>query len=103
MRPSPNGLDLLARHVILAAEEDLRRSLRDVRLDPELLVTLYLRVREVLERSELDDAATADELAITIFFTASAWQPNNEAPIEVLPSLHQVVSRTLENMKEGKP
>ena len=62
MRPSPNGLDLLARHVILAAEEDLRRSLRDVRLDPELLGTLYLRVREVLERSELDDAATADEL-----------------------------------------
>jgi hypothetical protein len=103
MRPSPNGLDLLARHVILAAEEDLRRSLRDVQLDPELLGTLYLRVREVLERSELEDIATAEELAMAIYFTASAWQPNSEAPVEILLSLHQVISRTLENMKEGKP
>jgi hypothetical protein len=103
MRPSANGLDLLARHVILASEDDLRSSLRGVRLDAELLGTLYLRVREVLERSELNDLATAEELAMAIYFTATAWQPEGDAPVELLLSLHGVISRTLEQMKEGKP
>jgi hypothetical protein len=102
MRPSPNGLDLLARHVILAAEEDLRRSLRGVHLDAELLGALYLRVREVLERSGVDDAATAEELAMSIYFTATAWQPNGDAPVDLLLSLHGVISKTLEQLKEGK-
>ncbi len=102
MRPTPNGLDLLARHVILGCEDDLRRSLRGVQLDAELLGTLYLRVRGVLERSELDDTATAEELAMSIFFTATAWQPEGDAPVGLLLSLHSDISRTLEQMKEGK-
>ncbi len=102
MRPSANTLDLLARQVIRAGEEDLRRGLGDVQIDRELLGALYLRVREVLERSDTDDVATAEELAMAIYFTASAWQPNGDAPVELLMSLHQVVSRTLEEMKEGK-
>ena|SRR6266498_6128729 len=102
MRPSANTLDLLARQVIRAGEEDLRRGLGDVQIDRELLGALYLRVREVLERSDTDDVATAEELAMAIYFTASAWQPNGDTPVELLMSLHQVVSRTLEEMKEGK-
>src|SRR6266536_1412448 len=100
MRPSPNGLDLLARHVILGCEDDLRRSLRGVLLDAELLGTLYLRVREVLERSELGDIATAEELAMSIYFTATAWQPDGDAPVALLLSLHSDISKTLEQLKE---
>ncbi|HEV2721095.1 MAG TPA: hypothetical protein VG323_13825 [Thermoanaerobaculia bacterium] len=103
MRPTQTGLDLLARHVILGCEDDLRRSLRGVQLDAELLGALYLRVRAVLERSELDDIATAEELAMSIFFTATAWEPKGDAPVDLLLSLHSDVSRTLEQMKEGRP
>jgi len=101
MRPSANGLDLLARHVILGCEDDLRRSLRGVRLDAELLGALYLRVREIFGRSAIEDIATAEELAMAIYFTATAWQPDGDAPVALLLSLHTDISKTLDTMKEG--
>lgn len=95
MNPPPKTLDLLARRIMRAAEEDLRHWLGIAQLDHELLGELYIRVRETLERCPMTDRADVEELALTIYLTASAWQSKSEAPVELLLSLHQVIERTL--------
>jgi hypothetical protein len=96
MSRSPNGLDLLARRLMRAAEEDLRSWLGVAQLDHELLGALYLRLREVLERSaKPDDDDTVQELALAIYLTASAWQSKSDAPVDLLVSLRREISKTL--------
>jgi cytochrome c5 len=92
----------VARRVIRAAEEDLRRWIGPAQLDNDFLAALYLRVREAFERScPGDNDAIVDDVALVIYLTASAWQPGNAPPLALLSSLHQVIGKTLEeeNMK----
>lgn len=103
MKEASHALDLLARRLMHATEEDLRRWLQVTQLDYELLGTLYLRVRETLERAEpvLDDDAI-EELVLTIYLTASAWQSRSEAPTDVLLSLRSAIAETLNHETEAR-
>jgi hypothetical protein len=95
MRHSPERSDLLARRLMRAAEEDLRSWLVVARLDHELLGALYLRLLEVIERSQVPDDDTVEELALAIYLTASAWQTKSDAPVDLLVSLRSGISKTL--------
>jgi hypothetical protein len=95
MRHSHEDPDLLVRRLMRAAEEDLRSWLVVRQLDHELLGVLYLRLLEVLERSELPNDETVEELALAIYLTASAWQTKSDAPVDLLVSLRSGISRTL--------
>jgi cytochrome c6 len=78
------------------------RFRRPAQIDNDLLGTLYLSVREVLERGQpAGDDATVDDVALTIYLTVSAWQAGPQPPLALLESLHQVISRTIkeESMK----
>jgi mono/diheme cytochrome c family protein len=100
--PHAKEVDTLARRLIRAAEESLRRWIGVGQLDNDFLGTLYLRVREVLERGQpAGDEATLDDVALTIYLTASAWQAGPEPPLALLSSLHQVIRQTVkeEGMK----
>jgi hypothetical protein len=92
-----NALDLLARRIIRASEEDLRHWLGVVQLDHDLLGTLYLQVRAALDRCQSpDDAVAVEELALTMLLTASAWRTGNEGSAEtILSGLHRAISTTL--------
>jgi len=95
-------LDAVARRLICAAEEDLRRWLGSAQIDNDFLGMIYLRVREALERNpSADTEAIVDDIALTIYLTASAWQGGPEAPLAILPSLHEVIRETIkeESMK----
>lgn len=95
MSHSPKGIDLLARRLIRAAEEDLRSWLVVGQLDHELLGALYLRLLEVLERSDAPNDDTVEELALAIYLTASAWQSKSNASVDLLVSLRCEISKTL--------
>jgi hypothetical protein len=99
MRRDPNTLDHLTRRLIQSAEKDLRAFLQVPRLEQELVAILYLRLRHLVENS--DDDAVADELALSIYLTASAWQASAEPPVDLLESLHRTIGATLES--ELKP
>jgi hypothetical protein len=89
-------LDVVARRMIRAAEEGLRRWIGVRQIDNDLLGTLYLRVREVLEGGQSsDDDGLVEDIKLTIYLTASAWQSGGEPPLDFLSSLHQVIARTL--------
>ncbi len=91
----PKALDAVARRLIRAAEEDLRQWIAVRDLDNDLLGALYLRVLETLERQATCDEAAVDDIALTIYLTLSAWQPNGSPPLHLLASLHQVVGAAL--------
>jgi hypothetical protein len=88
-------LDDVARRLIRASEEDLRRWMGTGQLESDLLSALYLRVREVLERGAADGDAMVEDIALTIYLTASAWQARAEPPLNLLTSLHRVIAVTL--------
>ena len=89
-------VDTVARRLIRATEEDLRRSIGSAQLDNDFLAVLYLRVREILERGyRVDDEATVDDVALTIYLTASAWRGGNAPPLALLSSLHQVIGKSI--------
>jgi hypothetical protein len=91
-------LDIIARRLIRASEEDLRRWIGVSRLDNDLLGTLYLRVREVLERDQ--DAADddlAEDITLTMYLTAAAWKLREDPQLELLPGLQQMLSSILAN------
>lgn len=94
MAQPSQALDVVARRMIRASEEGLRRWIGVHQLDNDLLGALYLRVREVLERGQLDEDMVED-VTLTIYLTASAWQSSNEPPLEFLSSLHEVIAKTL--------
>lgn len=56
---------------------------------------LYLSVLETLERQVTCDEAAIDDIALTIYLTVSAWQPNGAPPLQLLASLHQVIAVAL--------
>ena len=96
MARPPKGLDLLTRRLMRAAEEDVRSWLGVPQLDHELLGALYVRLREVLERSAIpSDDDTVQELALAIYLTASAWQSKSDAPVDLLVSLRREIATTL--------
>lgn len=95
MTRSPKGIDLLARRLMRAAEEDLRSWLAVSQLDHELLGALYLRLLEVLEHSDAPDDDTVEELTLAIYLTASAWQSKSDAPVDLLVALRREISKTL--------
>lgn len=96
MTQPTKALDAMARRLIRAAEEDLRGWIGVRQLDNDLLGTLYLRVREVLENGEsAGDQAKVDDVALTIYLTASAWQSAGKPPLALLSSLHHVIAKTL--------
>lgn len=95
MTRSPKGIDLLARRLMRAAEEDLRSWLAVSRLDQDLLGALYLRLLEVLQRSDASDDDTVEELTLAIYLTASAWQSKSDAPVDLLVALRREISKTL--------
>lgn len=95
MTQAPRPLDVVARRVIRAAEEDFRQWIAVRDLDSDLLGTLYLRVLETLERQTRCDEAAVDDVALTIYLTISAWQPDGAPPLHLLTSLHRVVAATL--------
>lgn len=93
MKRDPGTYDRLARRLIQSVEKDLREFLGVPRLEQELVAILYLRLRHLVEACDEDGAV--DELALAIFLTASAWQANDEPPVDLLPSLHQNIGATL--------
>jgi hypothetical protein len=99
MRRDPNSLDRLTRRLIQAAEKDLREFLRVPKLEQEFVAILYLRLRQLVE--SCDDDGAADELALSIYLTASAWLASAEPPVDLLTSLHQTIGATLDS--ELKP
>lgn len=98
MNQAANVLDVTARRVIRASEEDLRRWMP---VDNDLLGAIYLQVREALDRAPSPDDA-ADDVALAIYLTASAWNANGSVPLALLSSLHQVIARTLEKENSMK-
>jgi hypothetical protein len=89
-------LDVVARRMIHAAEEGLRRWIGAGQIDNDLLGTLYLRVREVLEGGQLSDRdGLVDDITLIIYLTASTWQSGGEPPLDFLSSLRQAIARTL--------
>ena len=91
-------LDIVARRLIRASEGDLRRWIGVSQLDNDLLGTLYLRVREVLERGEdADDDELAEDVTLTMYLTAAAWKLREDPQLELLPALQQMLSTVLAN------
>jgi hypothetical protein len=89
----PNTLDRVARRLVQASEKDLRHFLGLKRLDPELVANLYLQVRNVVDR--WDEEGAVDELALAIYLTATTWESNVTAPVNLLTSLHLAIETTL--------
>jgi len=87
-------LDAVARRLIRASEEGLRRWIGVTQLENDLLGSLYLRVREVLDRETWDDEMVED-LTLTIYLTASAWHTCDEPPLQFLSRLHETIAETL--------
>jgi hypothetical protein len=94
MTQPAQSLDVSARRLIRATEEPLRRWIGVQQLDNDLLGALYLRVLEALERGQSASGAVED-IALTIYLTASAWQSRQEPPLQLLSSLHEVIAKTL--------
>jgi hypothetical protein len=94
MRQASPALDVVARRLIRASEESLLRWMNVRQIDNDLLGALYLRVREVLDRETWDEQMVED-VTLTIYLTASAWQSPDETPLEFLSSLHEVIAKTL--------
>jgi hypothetical protein len=93
MTDAANDNDLLARRLIGAVQEDLRHWLHVARLEPELVATLYLRVRDILRRgAPRDDAGALDELALAVYLTATAWQPPAPDSASVIPILRRDIA-----------
>lgn len=91
-------LDIVARRLIRASEGDLRRWIGVARLDNDLLGTLYLRVRELLEQGqEADDDDLAEDVTLTMYLTAAAWKMRDDPQLELLPALRQMLSSILAN------
>lgn len=85
--------DLLARGLLRAVQDDLRRWLEVPQLDHELVAALYLRVIDVLgRRPGAEEKEAVDELALAIYLTASAWQSRSEPPVTLLSSLRQAIA-----------
>jgi hypothetical protein len=64
-------------------------------LETDFLGALYLRVREVLERTSPAVGEDAiEDVVLTIYLTAAAWQSRSEPPLSLLSSLHSVVAKT---------
>jgi hypothetical protein len=95
MTQTAKALDVVARRLIAAAEDDLRRCVAVRDLDSDLLGALYLSVLETLERQVTCDEAAIDDIALTIYLTVSAWQPNSAPPLQLLASLHKVIAVAL--------
>lgn len=96
MTQPTRALDVSARRLIQATEEPLRHWIGVQQLDNNLLGKLYLRVIEALERGQSAGGADAvEDIALTIYLTASAWQSRQEPPLDLLSSLHQVIAKTL--------
>jgi hypothetical protein len=90
------SLDHLSRRVIRDVEVDLRDALRVGHLENEFVSALYLATRGVLERGgDSLDIALVDELALTLYLTASAWLGRDDSAIELLASLHRTLCKTL--------
>ena len=90
----PNTLDQLTRRLIQSAEKDLCEFLHVAKLEQELVAILYLRLRHLVE--SCDDDGAADELALSMFLIASAWQGDPESAVNLLPSLHKTIRATLD-------
>ncbi len=91
-------LDIVARRMIRASEADLRRWIGVARLDNDLLGTLYLRVRELLEQGQdTDDDDLAEDVTLTMYLTAAAWKMRDDPQLELLPALRQMLSSILAN------
>lgn len=95
MRRDPNTLDQLTRRLIQSAEKDLCEFLHVPKLEQELVAILYLRLRHLVDSCDGDGAA--DELALSMYLIASAWQGSAAPPVDLLPSLHKRIRATLDN------
>lgn len=94
MHRDARTLDEVARRLVRDSEEDLRRFLGVAQLEPALVTSLYLHVRSVIERC--DEESVVDELVLALYLSASAWQPAEELPVDLLAALHSVITRTLQ-------
>lgn len=94
-------LDARTRHLLHAAKEDLRRYLRVPDLDQAMVAKLYLQVREVLQdwQAGADPRAREallDELALAIYFVATAWRAESDPGPELLASLRRALGAALD-------
>ena len=101
MNQQAASVDHLSRRVVRDIEEDLRNALAVAHLDSDLVSALYLDAREVLGHSDdVVDVAVVDELALTLYLTASAWLGRQETSVCLLAALHQTLCKTLATGKE---
>ncbi len=99
MRHTAPELDRQARNVIRALQPVLERWLQAPRLDPSLVGMLYLRTREILRDPNADGKSPdplVDQLALSVYFTAAAWQFRPPPDPQVLPSLREVIAKGLQ-------
>lgn len=92
---TPNNTDLVARRLVHAVQDDLRRWQAVPRLEPELVAALYLRVREILGRWPSPDDGAIDELALAVYLTTSAWQPTRDRAASLLPILRRDIAEAM--------
>lgn len=91
-----------ARHLIRAAEGDLRRYLGLERLGVELVGELYIRVRNVLVRNLQDEAGDSlstvqliDDLALAIFLAVVQNEARDSEAPNLLVGLRRSLTRAL--------
>ena len=96
---TPNDTDLVARRLVRAVQDDLRRWQAVPRLEPELVAALYLRVREILGRWPNPDDGAIDELALAVYLTTSAWQPTPDRAASLLPILRRDIAEAMHATK----
>lgn len=92
----PRDADLWVRNLIRAASDDLGSYLEVAKLDPDLIATLYIRLREALD--SWDGASEGDlveRATLTVYLTAAAWAPAGERGPVLLDSLRARIARTV--------
>ncbi len=99
MNGESSSYDAVTRRLIQATEGDLRQFLGVTHLDQDLVALLYLRILEMLTRDQPD----VDEIVLTIYLTAAAWQSNGAPSVELLSTLHTTINTTLNReIHDGK-
>lgn len=88
-------LDLVARRLIVAVQDDVVRWCDVPRLEPELVGALYVRLRDILRTSPADDDLL-DELALAVYLTVSAWTADGDRIASILPDLRCHIAESMQ-------
>lgn len=104
MKMHPRELDSCSRRLIEAISGDLRSWFEPAQFEPELIGALYVRLRQILERwPQGSDEELIEELALTVYLTAAAWDPANQPHLASLDSFRVNIARALGSNSTSRP